>query len=684
MKIITISLFLIFSTASYAGKWITNNKGGCQVWNENPIANEHISFSGSCPTGKVEGKGEVQWFIAGRLVSRTQANWVDGKVSGLVWIFFENGNTFMANSDRTDGKRTGNGTFTPKTDVPHLVELVDGTPIGKGSRFTKDGTIEVSWVDGKFVPIPKAVAVASTAGEWIADKKSGCQIWNEYPVTNESITFSGACPNGKAEGPGEVQWFIDGRPISRTGIVKWINGQVSGYASITFENGDTLFSNSTDGKRTGKGNYTTKSGDDYKVHYDVYLVDGKLADSHSAPRARSTPKPSEPTSPSTAPQEEGNLCLKAKAPGPDSTPNLSTDFYGTCADGKGIDGIVIWKLNDIAYSLSCLASGASHFDIAYRFSSDRFNESSCMKFLKTIPNYCKSGGWTGQCKDGKPHGIGINESSLKKGLGNTEYRTYIGQARDGVVSGMGTERFIDQCGALGCTGKELYWFGWWANGSKDFECKEAADKCFNAPQVRADKAQKEAQAAKADAVASQKREKNKEVLTELEKAIKCEEAEQFVERQPEQERPYFAKKSCLNERRYRALEQAQNPQEIYLGAVKFESDGERSRAKSLYELIMEKFSANPIALKAADRLAALVDVEAINRSNASKEQAVRDANQAAERRQAEFERNRSAEKIDASQSCSSRISSCNNSCDPIRDGDQRYACRSGCESICTK
>ena len=188
----------------------------------------------------------------------------------------------------------------------------------------------------------------------------------------------------------------------------------------------------------------------------------------------------------------------------------------------------------------------------------------------------------------------------------------------------------------------------------------------------------------AEAIARPKREKNKDVLADLAKATKCEEAEQFVKQQPELERPHFAKKSCLDERRYKSLEHSQNPQEIYLGAVKFESDGERSRAKSLYELIMEKFPASTIALKAADRLAALVDVEAIGRSNASKEQAIRDASQAAERRQAEFERNRSAEKIDASQSCRSRISSCNNSCDPIRDGDQRYACRSGCESICTQ
>jgi hypothetical protein len=390
----------------------------------------------------------------------------------------------------------------------------------------------------------------------------------------------------------------------------------------------------------------------------------------------------------TLPHKPADLtCLKATVPNPRPLPNETTDFYGSCEGGKAFDGIVVWKQNDEAFNLTCLIRGEIWSNMPfYSTLTDQWSretggddQSVCMRYLKFIPNFCKSAGWTGQCKDGKPHGIGKNELAL-----SNKRRVYIGQANEGVISGIGTESAGDGCSSQGCTGHLEYWSGWWVDGSRNFRCKEGLLGCRAEFQAKADRARKEAEVERSEAIAKLKREKNKENLVELVKATKCEEAEQFVERQPEQERPYFAKKSCLDERRHKTLEQSQNPQEIYLGAVKFESDGERSRAKYLYELIMEKFSASPIALKAADRLAALVDVEAISRSNASKEQAVRDANQAAEKRQAEFERNRSAEKVDASQSCRSRISSCNNSCDPIRDNDQRYACRSGCESICTK
>jgi hypothetical protein len=38
------------------------------------------------------------------------------------------------------------------------------------------------------------------AGDWIADASAGCQVWNPHPQPNETIRWSGACPNGFAHG----------------------------------------------------------------------------------------------------------------------------------------------------------------------------------------------------------------------------------------------------------------------------------------------------------------------------------------------------------------------------------------------------------------------------------------------------------------------------------------------------
>ncbi len=47
---------------------------------------------------------------------------------------------------------------------------------------------------------------------WIADDKTGCRVRNPAPQPRETVTWSGACPNGIAGGTGVLQWFDDRRP----------------------------------------------------------------------------------------------------------------------------------------------------------------------------------------------------------------------------------------------------------------------------------------------------------------------------------------------------------------------------------------------------------------------------------------------------------------------------------------
>ena len=64
-----------------------------------------------------------------------------------------------------------------------------------------------------------SAAVAAEAdhveGNWLADSSSGCRIWNPAPVKNETVSWSGACREGLAEGHGVVQWFQDNQQIAR-------------------------------------------------------------------------------------------------------------------------------------------------------------------------------------------------------------------------------------------------------------------------------------------------------------------------------------------------------------------------------------------------------------------------------------------------------------------------------------
>lgn len=99
---------------------------------------------------------------------------------------------------------------------------------------------------------------------WIEDGKTGCRIRNPAPQPRESVTWSGACPNGIAEGIGVLQWFDDDRPTDRyEGELRhgWENGR--GVATSTVI-ADRYEGDWRDGWRHGEGVYSFANGDRYE------------------------------------------------------------------------------------------------------------------------------------------------------------------------------------------------------------------------------------------------------------------------------------------------------------------------------------------------------------------------------------------------------------------------------------
>jgi hypothetical protein len=73
--------------------------------------------------------------------------------------------------------------------------------------------------------VPVAVLVATLCGSlpasaveddvsWIADTR-GCKVANTFPRPGETITWSGPCKDGFADGQGVVQWFMNGKEDDR-------------------------------------------------------------------------------------------------------------------------------------------------------------------------------------------------------------------------------------------------------------------------------------------------------------------------------------------------------------------------------------------------------------------------------------------------------------------------------------
>jgi hypothetical protein len=91
--------------------------------------------------------------------------------------------------------------------------------------------------------------VSAHAGAWVADVKSGCQVWDPNPQLEESVKWSGSCARGRAEGQGIAQWskgdlpfetdegeWHDGRQVKQ-GKQSWPTGRYEGELADGEPNG---------------------------------------------------------------------------------------------------------------------------------------------------------------------------------------------------------------------------------------------------------------------------------------------------------------------------------------------------------------------------------------------------------------------------------------------------------------
>ena len=92
-----------------------------------------------------------------------------------------------------------------------------------------------------------SAAQADEHGRWQQlENNPSCVVWNGNPQSNETVTWSGACVNGKARGRGAQVWrYLEDED--------WKESKYTGEMK--------------DGKRTGRGVYVWASGDRYEGEY---------------------------------------------------------------------------------------------------------------------------------------------------------------------------------------------------------------------------------------------------------------------------------------------------------------------------------------------------------------------------------------------------------------------------------
>ena len=100
---------------------------------------------------------------------------------------------------------------------------------------------------------------------WTADTSTGCKLWNPAPVPNESVTWSGACVGGFADGFGVEQWYVDGQRDNRV-EGQFVLGRSKGILTVTYADGRRYIGalNSAGGGPSGFGTIIWPNGDRFE------------------------------------------------------------------------------------------------------------------------------------------------------------------------------------------------------------------------------------------------------------------------------------------------------------------------------------------------------------------------------------------------------------------------------------
>ena len=109
------------------------------------------------------------------------------------------------------------------------------------------------------VIVAGAVTSAAAAPGWIADPKTGCRAWDNYPNPDDRIQWSGPCVNGFADGEGTLRWFSKGDNYE-TDVGHYTRGKIAGHARADAGRGqfEGAFS---DNRPNGQGVFRAKSGE---------------------------------------------------------------------------------------------------------------------------------------------------------------------------------------------------------------------------------------------------------------------------------------------------------------------------------------------------------------------------------------------------------------------------------------
>ena len=101
-------------------------------------------------------------------------------------------------------------------------------------------------------------------------QQPGCYVWNSSLATGASVTWTGECVGGLAQGTGTLTWISDGNQQTNTGRLQ--DGRMTGSWVVRYADGNLAEGPIVDGRPNG--NWVLRYADGGVV--DVRYVNGEI------------------------------------------------------------------------------------------------------------------------------------------------------------------------------------------------------------------------------------------------------------------------------------------------------------------------------------------------------------------------------------------------------------------------
>jgi hypothetical protein len=104
------------------------------------------------------------------------------------------------------------------------------------ARLTCASVARAIFASAIWLTCAAAHAQSIQTGSFVADEKSGCNVWDPHPEPNEAVSWSGSCVNGFAQGAGRLQWLQNGK-AHETDEGEWSQGRQIGRGTQSWGSG---------------------------------------------------------------------------------------------------------------------------------------------------------------------------------------------------------------------------------------------------------------------------------------------------------------------------------------------------------------------------------------------------------------------------------------------------------------